>query len=77
MTAFDNLDEANKVEEEERDGPIGVVLVSNVIVETDDHDVAQNVAQGVVDELREVIDDEEVTVHIGSTSDHFYPEDYE
>lgn len=77
MTTFDNLDEANKVEEEKQDGPIGVILTANVIVRTDDHDVAKDVAQGVVNELNKVVDDEEVIVDIRRTSDHFYPEDYE
>jgi hypothetical protein len=77
MTRFDNEGEAELPEEEEEEGPIGVILTANVIVETDDHDLASDVAQGVVNELNQAIDEEKISVNIRRTSDHFYPEDYE
>jgi len=61
--------------EEEQEGPIGVILAANVIVETDDHDIATNVAEGVVNELNEAIECEGISVDISQTYDHFYPEE--
>jgi hypothetical protein len=57
--------------------PIGVVLVANVIVHTDDHDEAQNAARGVVEELNGEMADGDIEVHMDTTNDHFEPEGYE
>jgi len=54
--------------------PIGVVLVANVVVHTDDHDEAQNAARGVVEELSGEMADGDIEVHMDTTNDHFEPE---
>lgn len=77
MTISDNEGKAELPEKEEPEEPIGVILTANVIVETDDHDLADGVAQRVVNELSQAIDEEGVSVDIRRTTDHFYPEDYE
>lgn len=77
MTTSNNEAKAELPEKEQPEGAIGVILTANVIVETDDHDLADDVAQGVVNELNQAIDEEEISVDIRRTTDHFYPEDYE
>lgn len=54
--------------------PIGVKLDANVIVDTNEHVEAQEVARRVAEELSGEIEDEDVEVHMSSTNDHFNPE---
>ena len=79
MTEFNNEDEAEGVEH--NSGPIGVHIDACVIVDTDDHIMANEIADGVVNhlhkaihELEESVDDEKAIVNIDRTSDYFYPE---
>jgi len=61
-------------ETDENYQPIGVKLEANVIVDTDKHVEAQEVAKFVAAELSGEIVDEDAKVNIQATNDHFKPE---
>lgn len=56
---------------------IGVNLESRVIIETENHEMAQEKAQEIASILDGSFDDENVELDVAATTTHFIPRTYE
>jgi len=64
----------NEKDPNEEYEPIGVHLTASVLVHTDDHEEAKNVARGVAKELSGEMADGDIEVRMNPTIDCFRPE---
>jgi hypothetical protein len=56
---------------------IGVRLESRVIIETENHEIAQEKAQEIASDLDSSLDDENIELDVAATTTHFVPKTYE
>jgi len=69
---FDDYDYDKEADKPE--APIGVDIILSAVVDTDDPEVAVDVADGVAEHIQESLDEEGIELHASATSDTFDPD---